>query len=283
MRLLLGTDLDRTLLPNGPQPESPGAREAFARLAAHPDLTLVYVTGRDPTLVDEAIAQFGLPAPDALIADVGATIAVREDGGWRRSAAWDGKLAADWRGRNGPELAAQLEDIEGLRLQEPSRQGRFKLSYYAPSGARDLAGTVEERLRERGFRCSVIWSIDEATDDGLLDVLPAGADKAQALSHLASERGFAPDEVLFAGDSGNDLQVMASGLPSVLVANAAEEVRDEALRLADANGSRNLLHLARGGPMGWNGNYAAGILEGVLHFHPGWAAVIENHEPESGN
>ena len=28
-RLLLCTDLDRTLIPNGPQPESPRARAAF--------------------------------------------------------------------------------------------------------------------------------------------------------------------------------------------------------------------------------------------------------------
>ncbi|MCI5126782.1 MAG: haloacid dehalogenase, partial [Candidatus Electrothrix sp. AR5] len=33
MKLLVCTDLDRTLLPNGPQPESPGARPAFAALA----------------------------------------------------------------------------------------------------------------------------------------------------------------------------------------------------------------------------------------------------------
>ena len=31
--LLLCTDLDRTLLPNGEQPESPQARTLFARLA----------------------------------------------------------------------------------------------------------------------------------------------------------------------------------------------------------------------------------------------------------
>ena len=30
-RLLIATDLDRTLLPNGPQTESPGARELFGR------------------------------------------------------------------------------------------------------------------------------------------------------------------------------------------------------------------------------------------------------------
>lgn len=275
MRLLLGTDLDRTLLPNGPQPESPGAREAFARLAAHPEVTLVYVTGRDPARVDEAIRRYDLPVPDVLIGDVGATIAERDGDAWRRDRGWDEELAADWAGRSGPELAARLADLPDLRPQDPTRQARFKLSWFVPADGTDPTAEITARLDAIGVRCSVIRSRDELTGEGLLDVLPAAADKAQALVHVVRERGFAPDEVLFAGDSGNDLRVLAGGFPAVLVANAAEDVRREARRLAARNGHPERLHCAGGGPLGWNGNYAAGILEGVLHFHPGWAAVIE--------
>ena len=39
-QLLLCTDLDRTVLPNGPQSESQGARTLFAALAARPEVTL---------------------------------------------------------------------------------------------------------------------------------------------------------------------------------------------------------------------------------------------------
>ena len=42
VRLLLCTDLDRTLIPNGAQPESPGARQRFAALVAHDDILLAY-------------------------------------------------------------------------------------------------------------------------------------------------------------------------------------------------------------------------------------------------
>ena len=55
-RLLICTDLDRTLLPNGVQPESPGARRRFAALASRPEVTLVYVTGRHRALVEQAIS-----------------------------------------------------------------------------------------------------------------------------------------------------------------------------------------------------------------------------------
>ena len=36
--ILLCCDLDRTLIPNGPQPESPGARPLLRALAHHPGL-----------------------------------------------------------------------------------------------------------------------------------------------------------------------------------------------------------------------------------------------------
>ncbi len=62
-RLLICTDLDRTLIPNGPQPESPGARRRFAILAERPEVTLAYVSGRHRALVEDAITTYRLPTP----------------------------------------------------------------------------------------------------------------------------------------------------------------------------------------------------------------------------
>ena len=72
-------------------------------------------------------------------------------------------------------------------------------------------------------------------------------------------------QVLFAGDSGNDLDVLCSDLPAVLVANASDEVREQALQLASQAGTTAQLYLAQG-TLG-NGHYAAGILEGIAHFY----------------
>ena len=108
-RLLLCTDLDRTLLPNGVAPESPRARPLFARLAADADVTLVYVTGRDAGLVDEALATWKVPVPDVLIGDVGTTIAERRDGAWVRWPAWDEAIARDWSGRGGDAIRDLLQ------------------------------------------------------------------------------------------------------------------------------------------------------------------------------
>jgi len=63
-KLLLCTDLDRTLIPNGGEPESPDARTMFGRLAARPEVTLAYVSGRDADRVKTVIERFDLPTPD---------------------------------------------------------------------------------------------------------------------------------------------------------------------------------------------------------------------------
>lgn len=82
-RILICTDLDRTLLPNGRQPESPGARAAFKRLVARQEVTLAYVSGRHRELVEDAIREYELPLPDWVIGDVGTTIYQVCTGEWR--------------------------------------------------------------------------------------------------------------------------------------------------------------------------------------------------------
>ena len=73
-QLLICTDLDRTLLPNGDLHESPLARERFAAVASHPHVKLAYVSGRDLGLVEQAIKHFSIPIPDWVIGDVGSRL-----------------------------------------------------------------------------------------------------------------------------------------------------------------------------------------------------------------
>ncbi|MFN2369562.1 MAG: HAD family hydrolase, partial [Candidatus Krumholzibacteriia bacterium] len=158
-----------------------------------------------------------------------------------------------------------------------SRQARWKLSFEieADGPLPQLAGTIRDRLAAAGVRAGVIFSRDDALGVGLVDVLPASADKHRALEFVMARLGFGHGETVFAGDSGNDLEVLAGPVPAVLVANASPELQAVARREAAAAGHGDLLYLARGGLPGLNGNYAAGILEGVLHYHPAWAAHIK--------
>jgi len=79
---------------------------------------------------------------------------------------------------------------------------------------------------------------------------------------------FGYSNTVFCGDSGNDIEVLISPIPSVLVANSQAPVCELAIKLANENGRADKLYIAKGGFHGMNGNYAAGILEGIAHYHP---------------
>ena len=50
--------------------------------------------------------------------------------------------------------------------------------------------------------------------------------------------------------------------------NSQPQVRELARRLAAEGGWGDRLYIAGGDFMGMNGNYAAGMLEGIAHYHP---------------
>lgn len=264
-RYLICTDLDRTLIPNGAQPESPAAGERFRRLVSREEVTLAYVTGRHRALIEQAIAEYNLPQPDFAIADVGSTIYRADPAGWQQWDEWDEQIAPDWRGLSHDELYRLLSGFPELRLQEKEKQNRHKLSFHVPTGTEPqaLIAGMAGRLEHAGIRANLIWSIDEAAGVGLLDVLPACANKLHAIMFLMQRCGFRHENTLFAGDSGNDLDVLLSDLPAVLVANADAETRERA-----ANAHKAALYIARGDYLGMNGNYSAGILEGAAHYWP---------------
>jgi len=268
--ILLCTDLDRTVLPNGPWEESPGARPLLWGIAGRKELTLAYVSGRHKALLLEAIETYGLPEPDYAVGDVGTTIYEVADGQWHPWAAWSEAIAPDWQGMDQAGIAALFDDITELDLQEAEKQNRFKLSYYAPEDLDrvDLFAEMGRRLEARGIRASLIWSIDEILRVGLVDVLPARATKVHAIRFLMEHKGFSDARTVFAGDSGNDLPALTSGLQAVLVRNARDDVREEALSELAARGLSHRLYVARGDFLGMNGNYSAGVLEGLAHFLP---------------
>jgi len=264
-RFLLCTDLDRTLIPNGPLPESTSAKELLQRLVNRSDVSLAFVTGRHRALVEQAIIDFDLPQPNYVIADVGTTIYQIKENVWNHWQAWDAQIAPDWHGLAHEDLYRQLSVFPMLRLQEPQKQSRYKLSYYVPpeTVTQGLIEDMDKRLKHAGIKANLICSLDEAGGLCLLDVLPASANKLHAIRFLMQEGGFRRETTVFAGDSGNDLDVLLSNIPSVLVANAVAEVK---ARVAEEN--IDTIYVAKGDYLGMNGNYRAGILEGVAHYFP---------------
>ncbi len=279
-RILICTDLDRTLLPNGKQPESPLARDRFHRLAARPEIATAYVTGRHRQLVLAAINEYALPIPDYVIGDVGTSIYSIADGHWRLWDSWRNEIGTSWHGLSHDGLVAMFTDLPALQLQEAEKQNSYKLSYYVDPqiDLSRLLSDMQQRLEKKQIAASLVWSVDETTNTGLLDILPAAATKRHAVEFLIHAEGFTLTNTVFAGDSGNDLPVLTSPIHSVLVANATTEVRQQALQMATAAGTQDALYLARGTLLGMNGNYSAGILEGCVHYLPRTRAWIMDED-----
>lgn len=275
--ILLCCDLDRTLIPNGKQPESTEARPLLNQVCLHPEVHLTLISGRDLGLVLDGIAEWSLPTPEFIVGDVGTTIytpkspsqgLVREN--WVSWPAWTAEIAPDWSGMTHDDITDLFQDLTALSPQEREKQGMLKASYYVDRSANPdiLEAEIQRRLWRLGINARLIWSYDEMADRGLLDVLPINASKFHAMEFLIQQQGYSQERAVFAGDSGNDLHALTSHINGILVANAEPEVKSKAIETVQAAGLDNTLYLAKGGFLGMNGNYSAGVLEGLAHYLP---------------
>jgi sucrose-6F-phosphate phosphohydrolase len=280
--ILLCSDLDRTLIPNGEEPESLKARPVLAHLTAHPNVRLAYVSGRDKDLVQTAMQEFDLPTPNFVIGDVGTTLYHIVGGQWQIDDTWQEEIGHDWRGYDRKHIVNLLSDVDDdFHLQDEKRQGRYKISYFTnpTEDARKLKNKIAAILNKHDISANLIWSRDDVEKRGLLDILPQRANKLEAIRHLIRSEELDEQRVVFAGDSGNDLDALTSGLNAILVKNAADDVHKAA---TDRLSQPKRLYRARGNMIGMNGNYAAGVLEGVIHFFPeifDWIAPALDRSP----
>jgi len=280
-KLLLCTDLDRTLIPNGPQPESKSARKIFNKFSSNNEITLVYVSGRDKVLIQQAIKNYKLPTPDFVVADVGSTIYQVVNNNWIHLDKWDSEISCDWNNKSHQDLQDILQNFNDIRIQEYNKQNTFKLSYYVPLHVDHvtLLSEIDSCLKSNDINASLIWSVDIAADVGLLDILPVSANKKHAINFIMTQFCFNIAETVFAGDSGNDIAVINSDINSILVANAENDIVKTAMDYAHENDQLNSLYIAKGDFLGMNGNYSAGVLEGVNHYMPNAKKFMTlNHE-----
>lgn len=257
-RHLLACDLDGTLIPTTEDRSGiPRFREA---LAGWREVVLAYVTGRHRALAEEGIRGFGLPEPDWLACDVGTSLYRRDRGTLRPDGDFRAHLLERAGAWNAREIRERLTRVEGVVLQEEAKQGEFKASFlFDPDSEAALREDPALTGGAEGVPSTLVWSRDPVTGAGLLDVLPPGSGKADALRHLQARLGLTLDQSTYAGDSGNDRDALLQGGFGILMANApgslVEEIRREARRL----GVAHRIHVP-GAP------FADGVVEGVRHF-----------------
>ncbi|MCA9241314.1 MAG: malto-oligosyltrehalose trehalohydrolase [Planctomycetales bacterium] len=258
---VLATDLDGTLLPLDDHPEnSQDLAELASGLAARGG-PLIYVTGRHIESVLHAIDQHGLPSPDEILCDVGSSLYERDPAGvYRPNEDYAQDLEALIAGLPISQLRSELSDLPHLRLQEDEKQGRFKLSFY--TNAQLLAesvAAVEDRLARLQAPYRVIASVDPFNGDGLVDLLPQSVSKAGALGWWAQRNQLAEDQIVFAGDSGNDLAALTHGFRAIVVGNADRRLAREVSQRHRAAGWQDRLCLAKQ-------MATSGVLEGCRWF-----------------
>ncbi len=178
-----------------------------------------------------------LPAPDYLIGALGTEIEEGRSG--RPLAAYQRKLAEKWDREGVAQQAAALK----LRPHPAQYQTTLKASYDAAGS--ETKELVEQRLKRLGLAARVIFSGDKN-----LDIIPDAAGKGRAVAYLQRRLLIAPDHVLVAGDSGNDIDMFVPPYKGIVVGNA-----DPILKQLQAPH----IYQARAA-------YAAGVLEGLRYW-----------------
>ncbi len=258
---VLATDLDGTLIPLQGDHQNRSDLQTLAEEFLRNDVSLIFVTGRHLGSVTHAIDELPLPSPQWLICDVGTSIFQRQASGEYEA------VTAYWQHQQQiiaalPMIALRerLRAIDGLRLQEQEKQGQFKLSFYADAAELSkLVDRVQQTLDQILAPYRIIHSVDPFNGDGLIDLLPTSVSKAYALAWWSRHTGRRPEEIVFAGDSGNDLAALTAGYRSIVVGNAdrrlARQVYDAHLQA----GWHDRLYLA-------SGKATSGVLEGCRWF-----------------
>lgn len=256
---ILATDLDGTLIPTD-ESHVPALETLSAKLS-ETNTQHVFVTGRDFELTREAIDQYQLPSPEWIICDVGSSVLNRKsDNHFVKVEDYQRHLGNLCQEMPLNELRNELRHWDDLRLQEDSKQGEFKLSFYTDSsGIEALEERIQQWLQDRSAPWSVICSVDPFTNDGLVDFLPENVSKAYALEWWRQHESWEQEEIVFAGDSGNDFAALTAGYLAILVGNARQSVIDKVRQAMREKEWLDRLHVAEG-------HATTGVLEGCREF-----------------
>lgn len=262
---ILATDLDRTLLPNGSWPPDPGAIDLFNELTEKHDVLVVYVTGRNLKLAENAIMEYGIRYPHVLIGDVGTSIRKYEQGKWISHDGWDAHVNQSSPRWDADAIRIAVAGIDGLVEQEREHCSQFKQSYYVDHGRNEVILKVVDEKVKGVYDEVIVYSYDSQTGKGLLDFLPQSATKQTALEYVAEEVGTEKKDVVFCGDSGNDIFPLTAGFSGVLVKNADDQLVENVKKAMKKNPDLKV-YFANGNFRGLKGYYTSGVIEGACHY-----------------
>jgi len=231
--MLLATDLDGTFL--GGTTEK---RQILYQLVRnHPDVQLVFVTGRGVETVLPLLYDPLVPTPDYVIADVGATVV---DGSRLLPVtSIQSVIERNWPGKF--VVRKRLSSVKGLTPQEVPQQRRCSFYYDETTDIGEI-----ERIAST-LNCDVLTSAGK-----YLDILPNAVNKGTTLKKLITHLDIPAEDVLVAGDTYNDYALFEAGYQGVAVGDSEPRL------LAAIQGWPHVHAATQTG--------AGGILEAMAHF-----------------
>jgi len=233
---LMITDIDNTLVG---EPES--MNDLLSLMEEHCDLIAWGVaTGRSLELTLDAMTENSIPVPDILICSVGTEIYYGPD--LRLDKGWQKHISHLWK----PEdIKKVLNELSFLTFQEAEGQRSHKISFFMENKA-ELLDKVRNTLQENRLRCEIVFSHGQ-----FLDILPHRASKGKAIRYLQYKYEFTKENVMVAGDSGNDEDMLIGNTCGLVVGNYSDE-------LEKLKGRPKIYFSPR--------KYSAGIIDGLKHY-----------------
>jgi sucrose-phosphate synthase len=233
------TDLDQNLL---------GDAESLADFL---DVMKIYrkcttfgiATGRRLDAALRLMKRYGIPQPDILITSLGTEICYAPR--LTQDSAWTEHIDHLWNPR---AITRALGDLPGIKLQPRMELSRFKISYYIDPAQAPGLDEINSLLHQQELTANTFLSFGQ-----FLDIVPVRASKGFALRWCADQWGIPLENILVAGGSGADEDMMRGNTMAVIVANRHHE---ELSGLVDFDNT----YFARQ-------PCAAGILEAIEHYN----------------
>ncbi len=199
-------------------------------------------TGRRYEEVQRLMEEYHIPQPEVLITSVGTEIYYGKNDTLDKS--WQKHIDFRW---EPDRIREVLSGQEGFYLQEAHEQSKFKVSFEVDFSVAPNLPAIKRILRENGIRAKAIVSLDM-----FLDVIPCRAGSGLSIRHMAYKWGFPLENILIAGDSGNDEEMLSGNTLGVVVGNYSKEL--EKLRRYPRVYFAEACH-------------ARGIIEGVQYYN----------------